>query len=199
MSCDEVQRIWQSQAGAALNAEQLPEALQRHDRSFNRMIFLRDLREIGVALVLIPVWIAMGIAIPSPWTWYLEIPALAWIAGFMFFDRMRQRRTAPAAGVSLRTGVEYSLSQVEHQIWLLRNVHWWYLMPMAIPMFLFFGQLAGRRRDGFSWEAIPETLGPVGTVVGVFGFVYWLNQYAVRKQLEPLRKKLQSALAALAE
>jgi hypothetical protein len=198
MSCDEFQRIWQLQEGVALNADHLAETLQRHDRSFGTMIFWRDLREIGVSLVLIPIWTAMGILIPTPWTWWLEIPALLWVAGFMYVDRQRQLRAAPPPGASLRAGLEYSVAQVEHQIWLLRNILVWYLLPLGIPMLLFLGQLAGRRREGFSWESIPETLGPVGVSVGVFAFVYWLNQYAVRKQLEPLRQRLQSALDGLA-
>jgi hypothetical protein len=173
MSCDELQRIWQSQEGAALNADQLAEALQQHDQSFNRIIFLRDLREIGVALVLIPIWIVMGVC-----------------------------RGAPAAGASLRAGIEYSLGQVEHQIWLLRNILWWYLLPLGIPIALFFIQVTvqvGERSQDPLWQTIVAAAGPMGVLIGVYGFIYWLNQYAVRKQLEPLRDRLQSALAGLTE
>jgi hypothetical protein len=201
---DELQRIWRSQGEVTLDPTALAETLRRHDQTFGRMISLRDMREIGVSLVLIPIWIGMGLFMPnpSPWTWWLAIPALIWVAGFMFVDRRRQQRAAPAAGASLRNGLDYSLSQVEHQIWLLRNIAWWYLLPLGIPIALFFVQVTVQAADRSHtplWQALLGAAGPVGTLIGVYGFIYWLNQYAVRKQLEPLRERLESALAALGE
>lgn len=186
-----------------LDANQLAEMLRRHDQTFGRMIYLRDVREIGVALVLIPIWIGIGVYMPmtSPWTWWLAIPALIWIAGFMFVDRRRQQRSAPAAGAALRTGIEYSLSQVEHQIWLLRNILWWYLLPIGIPIAMFFVQVAARTEPTTSsvWLIALKAAGPIGFLIGVYGFIYWLNQFAVRKQLEPLRERLQGALDRLTD
>jgi hypothetical protein len=205
MSCtdlEEFQKVWQAQDGAPLDADLLMETLQRHDQSFRRTIFWRDAREIGVALALIPVWTWLGIAQRSPWTWWLGIPGLLWVAGFMFVDRRRQLRAAPPAGASLRVGIAGSLAHVEHQIWLLRNVLWWYLLPLGIPLALFFVQLAipTGRQDPFPlWQAIVAAAVPLGFLIGLYGFIYWLNQYAVRKLLEPLRERLQSALAALTD
>jgi hypothetical protein len=201
MSRDKLQTCWQSQDWQ-IDPDNLTESMQRLDRSFSRTIFLRDVREIGVALVLIPVWIVMGIYLPSPWTWWLEIPALVWVAGFMFIDRRRQQRAAPAPGASLRAGTEYSLVQVEHQIWLLRNVLWWYLLPLGIPIALFFVHVAvktGERTHSPLWQTVLGTAGLLGFLIGLYGFIHWLNQFAVRKHLGPLRERLQSALAALAK
>ena len=44
--------------------------------------------------------------------------------------------------------MESSLAQVEHQIWLLRNVFWWYLLPLALATLAFFGQVAWQVRSG---------------------------------------------------
>jgi hypothetical protein len=213
MNLDEFERAWKSQGGAALNADQLAEALRKHDQSFNRMIYLRDAREIGVALVLIPIWVAMGLGIPligalSPWTWWLEIPALIWVAGFMYVDRKRQQRGAPAAGAPLRTTMAYSLDQVEHQIWLLRNILWWYLLPLGIPIALFFVQVNMQIEEKSPvpfWLTLFNAGIPLGAalpvvfLIALYGFIYWLNQYAVRKQLDPMRQHLQAALDGLTD
>jgi hypothetical protein len=197
MNLDELPSAWGCQ-NWRINTENLAESMQRLDRSFSRTIFWRDAREIGVSLGLIPVWIGLGIGLSLPWTWYLAIPGLGWIAGFMLVDRVRQRWSEPAAGGSLRSGVEWTLSQVEHQIWLLRHVHWWYLLPLAAPMLAFVGQLAWETTPPVWFTALVTAI-VVAVLAGAFGFVYWLNQSAVRKELEPLRGRLQSALAALTE
>jgi D-alanyl-D-alanine carboxypeptidase len=199
MNFDEMQKAWQAegaQGRLTVDADLLLKEVQRNQRSFAATIFCRDVREIGVALVLVPVWIFMGIRSTLPWTWYLCVPALLWIAGFMYVDRKRQRRQEARAGNTLREQIEISLAQVEHQIWLLRNVLWWYLLPLWAAMVIFFGHSAWQReRAGES--ALATTAGAVIVTGLVFWGIYWLNQYCVRKQLEPRRRELQSLLASL--
>src|SRR5215216_17159 len=124
---DELKRAWQSQTTApqiTLNPELVINEVRRNEQQFAAMIYCRDLREVGVALVMVPVWIYMGVKLSSLWTWYLAIPALFWIAGFMIVDRIRQKPRQSLPGDTLRSSIESSLAQVEHQIWLLRNIFW---------------------------------------------------------------------------
>ena len=198
---DELKGAWQSQTSHArlvLDATSVLNEVRRKEREFAATIFRRDLREIGVALVLIPIWIYMGSRGESLWTWYLTIPALLWIAGFMTLDRMRQRRREPAPGESLRSTVESSLAQVEHQIWLLRNVFWWYLLPLAASLTIHAAHTAWQSRDD-GLETLWEFTGITLTYALVFWFVHWLNQYAVRMDLEPRREELRTLLSSLSE
>jgi hypothetical protein len=198
---DELKRAWQSQTfpqRLTLDTALLLNEVRRNEKQFAAMIWCRDVREVGVALILIPVWFYMGYMLSSPWTWYLSVPGLLWIAGFMTIDRRRQRPHQPKPGDDLRATTEKSLAQVEHQIWLLRNVLWWYLLPLFVPMTIFVAQIAWRAQGS-----------RVGAVAGfavmdsffalIFWFIYWLNQFAVRKQLEPRRKELQTLLGSLNE
>jgi hypothetical protein len=176
----------------------LLQEVRRNQQQFDTMILLRDIREVGVGIVLIPIWIVMGWKLAMPWTWWLTLPALFWIVSFMLVDRWRQRRRSNASDEPLKQHVQRSLAQVEHQIWLLGNVFWWYLLPLALPLTAFVIQGAWENRaDG--WLTV-VTLGMVTLIVGaVFAFIYWINKVAVRSGLDPRRQELAILLKALDE
>lgn len=198
MNPDDFKQAWRTQSSQArltIDPDLLLNEVRRNQRRFAAIIFCRDVREVGVALLMVPVWIYLGIRWSSPWTWYLTVPALLWIAGYMLADRVRHRRP-PEPGESLREGVERSLAEVDQQIRLLRSVLWWYLLPIALPITAFFVQVTFK--DGLEgWWTVLELLGPVACVVIVFGWIYWLNQYAVRSDLVPRRRELEALLASL--
>jgi 4-hydroxybenzoate polyprenyltransferase len=88
------------------------------------------------------------------------------------------------------------LFQVNHQIWLLKNVFWWYLLPIAAALGISFGVSAWHWRQ----EGIPMATGIILFVLVcalTYGGVYWLNQIAVRKDLEPRRQELETLLSSL--
>lgn len=198
MDPDHCKQAWQtqtSQARLTIDSELLLQEVQRNQHYFAATIFWRDVREVGTSLLMVPLWVYLGVRNSSPWTWYLTVPALLWIAGFMLVDRMRHQRR-PESGEPLRQRVESSLAQVDHQIWLLRNVQWWYLLPLALAMLAFFGQVTWQLRSGGWWTVLAAAL---AVIVGAltFGGVYRLNQFAVRSELEPRRQELEALLKSL--
>lgn len=198
---DELKHAWQSQAPPqrlTLDAALVLNEVRRNEQKLAASILRRDMGEVGVALLLVPIWIYLGIQRDTLWSWYLVVPTLLWIAGFMTVDRLQQRRRQPRAGDTLRSGLEASLAQVDHQIWLLRNIFWWYLLPPGVALIIFPAHRAwvsgGDRLEGFS-RFLFEFL--VFVLVG--WFIYWLNQRCVRKNLEPRRQELQALLGSLNE
>jgi hypothetical protein len=199
MSLDKYQQAWKAE-GSQVSLKFEPDllakdALHAHE-SFRSMIFWRDVREVGTSFVMIPIWIVMGIVMSLPWTWYLTVPVLIWIAGFMLLDRRRHPQRPSDPGESLLFLVKESLSQVEHQIWLLRNVFWWYLLPPSISLMVFSIHVA--------WETSGSWLGTVliSGLLGIFlllvyGWIYQLNQSAVLKQLQPRRDDLLKLMNSL--
>ncbi len=201
MNPDDFKQAWQSQSSQTrltIDADLLLNEVRRNQQSFTATIFWRDVREVGISLLMVPVWIYLGVRFSLPWTWYLAVPALLWVAGYMLADRMRHQRRPPEQGEPLRQRVKSSLAEVEHQIWLLRNVLWWYLLPLGLSMLAFFGQVAWRERSGGWWTALVASVVVVFVVI-VFAGVYWLNQYAVRAELEPRRRELETLLTSLAD
>ena len=151
MNPDDFKPAWQGETTRTrlgVDADLLVDEVRRQQRAFAAMIFWRDVREVGVALVLVPVWIILGVRGSLPWTWYLMVPALLYVGGYMLVGRRRQGRLAPGPGEPLRPLVAGSLAQVEHQIWLLRHILRWYLLPIALPALAFVGRSSGGSRSG---------------------------------------------------
>ena len=199
MNPDNFQQAWHTQSSPArltIDAELLLKEVQRNQQNFNATIFRRDVREVGIALLMVPLWLYLGVKFSLPWAWYLTVPVLVWIAGFRLVDRMRHKRQPPASGEPLRHCLESSLAQVDHQIWLLRNVFWWYLLPPSLSVLAWFGQIAWlARSDGWLTALVVALM--VLVVAIVFAGVYWLNQIAVRSLLVPRRQELESLLISL--
>ena len=199
MNLDKYQQAWNADAAQmhiTFDAELLSKEVQQSNQEFQSTIFWRDVREAGVSLLLLPVWFAMGITLSLPWTWYLTVPALIWVAGFILVDRRRHPKGPSGAGEPLLYYVKESLTQVEHQIWLLRNVFWWYLLPFAISIMAFFLHVAWKSSSGgLEFVLFAVFLGLILLVL--YGSTYRLNQRAVREQFEPRRQDLLKLIASL--
>jgi CubicO group peptidase (beta-lactamase class C family) len=202
MEPDKYQQAWQAQAArthVSVDPDLLLKEVQRNQREFRATIFYRDCIEVGAAIVLLPYWFYAGITHSLPWTWYLAVPALLWVAGFILVDRKRHPRQQSEPGEPLLTSVKESLDQVEHQIWLLRNILWWYLLPLTISILAFFAHVAWLSRSLGWLAALMFFLGLVVFLLALYSFIYYMNQRAVRVQLEPRREELLTLLASLGD
>lgn len=198
MNLDEYQQAWKAESAktqVTIDVDALSKEVQQSQQNFQSMIFWRDVRESGTSLVLIPIWLVMGFAMSQPWTWYLSIPAFIWVAAFIVVDRQRHPQRPSAPGEPLGFYAKESLAQVEHQIWLLRNVLWWYLLPFSIPMLAYFLHLSWQMAG--VWGFIPVAAIPSCIVFVVYRQIYRLNQTAVRDVLEPRRQDLLKLVASL--
>jgi hypothetical protein len=202
MEPDKYQQAWQAQTSetrVTADADLLLKEVQGSRRKFRAVIFWRDVRELVVGFVLIPVWFCLGIAIPVPWTWWLTVPVLVWMTGFMLVYRKRHVTKPSKPDEPLFACVKNSLAEVEAQIWLLRNVFWWYLLPPFISISAFLVQMGWLMRARGGVAAFGNVVGLEVTVAVVYGALYFANQYAVRSQLEPRRRELRTLLASLGD
>ncbi|QDV25528.1 serine hydrolase domain-containing protein [Aureliella helgolandensis] len=199
MDLDQYQKAWKAdseQMHVTIDSDQITQEVQSSQQNFQSTILWRDVREAGTSLVLIPIWIVMGITMALPWTWYLTIAALIFIVGFILVDRRRYPQRPSEAGETLLYYVKESLTQVEHQIWLLRNVFWWYLLPLGTSIMVFFAHVAWQSSSVW-WEFV-VFVGFLGLfLLVIYAGVYWMNQRAVRDQLQPRRQDLLRLIANL--
>lgn len=202
MEPDLFQQAWRAQSSrtrVTIDADLLSKEVERNHQAFQTTILLRDVREVSVAVVMIPVWCFLGAWMALPWTWYLTVPAFIWVAGFILIDRMRHPQKSSAPGEPLVQSVRVSVTEVEHQIWLLRNVFWWYLLPFTASLLAFSIQKIWQTYQVTGWEALAGGGVSVVFIAALYSGIYWLNQVAVRKQLEPRRQELLALLASLSD
>jgi hypothetical protein len=195
---EDLQNTWRSQdAGATvtINVDVLLKEVRRNERQLRATIFWRDVREVGAALAL-AAYFAYQSLHHHQWAEWVVAAACLWVGAFMGADRLIQRRKQPAISDSLKTCVETSLHQVNHQIWLLKNVLWWYLLPPAMALGVLISYWGWQARDSGVTALVVWVISAL-----VIGLVYWgiyrLNQSAVRKHLEPRREELETLLVNL--
>jgi hypothetical protein len=111
-------------------------------------------------------------------------------------DRVRQRLKRPVLNDPLKACLQSSRSEVSHQIRLLQSVLWWYLLPLAAGLGIWTANALLRTIHSgaaslSSWAIY------LGICLLLFVGVYWLNQFAVRKYLQPRLQELDALLADL--
>jgi CubicO group peptidase (beta-lactamase class C family) len=200
MSFEDFQKSWQSQDSGKkilINADLLLNEVRRNQQQFHWMILRRDLIEVSVAAVLVPIFTYWGWK--GQWTSYLVAFGCFVVGAYFLIDRRRQRKKTPDAHGSLKDCAATSLGEVNHQIWLLRNVLWWYLSPIYVPIIMFFGEAAWRTPGPAVAKIVVAltTVFMVGFTSVMYVGIYWLNQWAVRKNLEPRRRELEKLLNEL--
>ena len=104
MNDDPVCRLWQSTpAGAERDMTQMLETIQKKARAFHRMIFWRDAREIGTAVVMVPIFVYVAIQTrPTPFVsagFVLAAVSFLFIAGWLWRSR-RGAGPAPEESVA---------------------------------------------------------------------------------------------------
>ena len=198
MNFEDLQKTWQSQNPSALvtiKADMLLKEVRGNQSQLEATIFWRDVREVGVAFLLAFYFLYHGLK-HHIWADYLSVLVCAGIGIFMMVDRLIQRRKRPVFNAPLKSCIEASLIQVRHQIWLLKNILWWYLLPLGVASAISMSYSAWRSYHLGSTWIVSQILAVLFSGV-IFWGVYRLNQMAVHRRLEPRRHELETLWKSL--
>jgi hypothetical protein len=198
MDFDELRKAWQEQRppdDGPYNEKRFRRMVDKM-HSFNGVLAHRDAGEIGAAMLLGVLTLAGSFFLAlHAWVWVLAAACQFGVGLYIVVDRLR-RREAPAED-NVRESLERALREVDHQAQLLRSVALWYLLPYGLSMAMVLGDM---------WLRMAVIVTPIKDVsfllivvilLGSTGYVYWLNQWAVKYQLLPLRRELEEALSDL--
>ena len=197
MTFDELQEKWQSQQRGftlTIDSDMLLKEIKRNKKYFESVVYSRDIREAGVAIAMFLFFGYVGLQ-DNFWPSLLLALLVLFIAVFLIADRIVQKRKRPKTSQSLSGCIQASLHEVNHQIWLLKNVFWWYLLPPFAGMAIFVGYVAWDARDHLGWFMFDIT--SMVAVILLVWFIYRLNQKAVREDLFPLKQELEDLLSSL--
>ena len=125
------------------------------------------------------------------WDFLLVAFACAGMGSFRLMNRIVQRRKQTTTTDPLKACIEASLNEVNHQVWLLRNVFWWCLLPIGTALAV-SGVYASLRAQNPHWAVMGLLVFPL-----LYWGLYRLNQFVVRKGLEPRRQELEALLTSL--
>ena len=178
--------------------------MRRDSRAFSRSVFWRDVREVAASFLVAGVFgkiaydaQAEGAVAWPAWTAAI-LPLL--VAVVFLVDRAIQHERSAPRGDNIVVEIERAAAAVRHQIWLLRNVLWWYILPLSVCSLLIGLQVAlygpAEMPEVARWIIGALVLLPTGLVDW---WVWKLNQNAVRDQLEPQLAELERHRRELAD
>ena len=187
---DELNQLWcgQTTGPPTKGEDMLTIAMERAER-FDRTIKARSWRECGAAAVVTAIFAfkAWGSQNALACAGNLVVAASGlWIVFFML--RYGRNAPAPAADRSLADFQQALLREYEHQILLLKNVKYWYLLPPYLGLLLgSAGIVTANQAKGLpGW---PHLI-PLAIYTAMFGGLWWLNEVYAVSALQRERTRL---------
>lgn len=189
----ELVKIWQSspnQERAKFEKSLLMIDVQATLDHIHKKIKSRDLMEQAAVLVCIPIFTYYAYTIPFTLTKITSVLIILW--GVYMVIRLRNaKKNKP--GAFTETYLEYLYKTREYlnvQKRLIDSVLYWYILPVAILVFLF---TLGPGIAGRLPTIIKMGIGNVALAVTI----YYLNKRAVQKELIPRLEKIDELINAL--
>lgn len=195
---DDFQQAWQTQSSqtkVSIDADVLLQVVQRDQQSFRAVVQSSDYWGVGIAILMIPVWIYMGMMDQVPWTWYLTVPVLVWWVVFPIVYRMRHPLKPAPTDESLVHCVERSLTEVDEHVWYHSKSFWWSASPLFVSVVTFAFHSAWQRSD--DWLDLLSNMDSVVFFLSFFSFLYFLGEKCGCKKYEPRRQQLLTLLGSL--
>ncbi len=197
MKFDDLKTGWKTEVektGKQQDLTRLVESLEKETKKLDKSIKRRDIMEISIALLLIPVW---------AWKLFSSASLLQtiglWIAIvaciYIPYKLLKARQVESAKDDSLLAFLSVEKSKIEKQKELLETIAIWYLSPLMVAIILI---TAGGKVDDAGVPQISEQLMVYYLFCGVlYVGIYFLNKRAAKKKFAPLLDKVNQQIQEL--
>ena len=158
-------------------------------KRFRQKIWLRDSIEIGAAvftIIVFTVYLIAAHTITARIGCAIVILSLLFIIGTFIRNRVQQID----AGAPIKEACYGYKKEMERQISLLKNILFWYLLPLSLGLIVFVLGLA---------LSPPSLAISISVILLVNGIIFWTNKRALKRELLPQYKALCNLLADLGE
>jgi hypothetical protein len=204
----EIRNIWKN-AGKAeqikLDLSKLLIELNGRLKEVNQNIKKRDFREIAAALIGIPLHIYFFVLVPFPITRIGLVLIIAWF----FYIIFKLKSTSKLSkGIDLKDTYINQLKQqkmyLKAQAKLLDTVLYWYLIPPFLGNVICIFGAENQEAYGIdNWlvNSLPlelsDKLSTITFLAVFYGFIYWMNKKAAKKNIKPIIEDIKRIEAEL--
>ena len=182
---DDLKRAWKSQSGISQERfDQIGTRVRSSTELLQTTIFRRDMVETFASIVVVAAFSFFLLRATNWVDWSgclivviagITIPIVLWWS--------RRRALTVVSAANFRDFINVEIDYLRRQVQLLRMIGWWYLLPLYIGICLIMIGIVGPR----------YTVGEI-VILGfclaicavLYVYLWWLNQSACQRRLEPL-------------
>jgi hypothetical protein len=193
---DELEALWKTQpVDPAVRGEEMRKLVLNKTEKFDRAIRRRNMRETVAAVIVAVAFtvIAWGQhnGIERAGSIILVASSL-WIIYYML--RQGAEPADPSPDQTL-AGYQYALvRKYDHQIRLLRNVKFWYLLPMYVGLLTGSAGMLKEKAERGPLTWVDALFPAIYTLI--FAGIWWLNEGYGLSKLQRMRQQVTSGLEA---
>jgi len=197
MKLDDLKQDWQQTVKApplTADFKEVISVLEKETSKIDKEIKRRDILEISIAMLLIPVWV-FGLVnsvslIQTLGCWFAIATSL-----FVSYKLLRAKRVEAPRDASVKAFLETEKQKVQQQKQLLESIVWWYIAPITLSIVLI---TLGANVDSSGMPQITDfILKYYGALALLVVGGYLLNKRAARKKFGPLLTNIEQRLAEL--
>lgn len=194
MNFDDITQVWQTQKNedVVINDEaSLKREVYKKYRKESRLLTWINFQE-GIPGIFVFIYFFKK-AIESTsdiraWTMYIAAFIILGIPLFLLITTLQQKKLEMQFGESTQEEIKRSIFQVNHMIWLIENILWWYILPCFFCAAFYGGGIIYEK--GFnSWAYVLIVAGPL-----IFYGIYRLNLWFGRRKYMPRKQILEKLL-----
>ncbi len=204
---EQLKRAWQSQFSGrrpALNEGLILQQFRRHQHDFRFSLYGADLLMVVLGCALLGVT-GYGVYLSARWAawaaWGMLLMLLP-IGGFtvsIIIDRLRHLHRHPWRDTSIKACAESMLAEINHRIWLCRNVVWWFILPV-----IFIADAGFRCYVAWNTSSITGATDAVSLIAPALveavitgAVIYFLFRWLVAKNFQARKRELEQLLLSL--
>ncbi len=197
-----LKEIWKNSSQKehiSIETSQLIKELNTKMSSIQKVIKIRDIREISASAIGMLIFIYLLYEIPFPITRLACSLSIVWFAYVIF--KLRKSKTQHITShldLSMKDQLADQEAAIQHQADLLDSIAYWYAIPPFIINCIFLLGL-GNPAD-YNWtnslagSILPLTVNlKIITIIGLaffYAFIIWINKRAARKEIKPILKNI---------
>lgn len=199
MKLDDLKIGWKAeveQTSEKIDLTNVIESLKKETTKLDKSVKRRDLLEISIAFLLIPVWVwklfYSESLIQSVGLWIAILACL-----FIPYKMLKAKQVDVPKDDSLLAFLSVEKMKLENQKTLLESIIWWYIAPLMLAIVLI---TAGGTVNEAGIPQINEQLAIYYFFCGLLSVaVFFLNKRGAKKQFTPVLEKVNLRIKELIE